>query len=258
MKCIVFIINEQYSHPFHVVLTSLIVNNQNLGVDIIVMYDGELSEKTIQTSYKIYPRINFLRVKNELILYDRLIKYRTDQWINKNYSVFSRFEIFDLEQYNKIVYIDTDTVITNKIDYLLNDCDIDECYAVKHEERNYFNAGVMVINKKESFQTYKNRCIDIIKKSKELQGNQSIFNKCFEKSTHLIDCKYNLTTRHSEAYNYLKNNSEVILHFPGAKKPWDEIKFSNYYGSCNEYIKNEFLNKWYTYEKIFNDAYNNL
>lgn len=255
MKCIVSIINEEYSYPFQVMLTSLVTNNPNLSCDYIVMYGGKISDLTIKNIKNIYSNVKFVQIKNEFISYDKLLNYRTEQWLNRDYSVFSRFEIFNLNEYNKLIYIDVDTIIVNDINYLLNECNDDECYAVKRENGRGFNAGVMVINKKESFDIYKNKCLHIINKIDSVNGNQIIFNKCFENLINYIDCRYNLTTLYSETHTHLKNNTAVILHYPGNYKPWDKNKFSPCYESASDWIKSEFINKWHYYEDIFKNKY---
>lgn len=255
MICLVSIINQTYLHAFCVMLTSLVYNNKNLNCDYVVLYDGNISDKDKEKIKKIYDKTTFLKINNEFLSYDRLLNRRKEQWLNNNYSVFSRIEMFNLENYKKIIYLDVDLVVDNHIDYLLNECNDFECYAIKHELHNYFNAGVMVINKKTSFKEYKNRCIEIINKYKEVKGNQGMFNECFKTNSSYIPSIYNLTTRHADVSINIKNRKTVIFHYPGVNKPWDEIKFSNWYSQADDLIKNTFVEKWYFYEKIYKEKY---
>lgn len=250
----VSIINNSYISYFKVMLNSLLVNNKDFNLDFIVLYDGNFSENEIRDIKKVYNKVKFVKIKNELLSNDRKLScHRSKEWKNNNYSVFSRFEIFDLEEYNKLIYLDTDLVVHNNLDFLIKECNESECYAVKHEYRNIFNAGVMVINKKTSFKDYKDRCIKIIDKIESCTGNQSILNECFAKTKNYIPSKYNLTVLHSDVDAVLKNNESVILHFPGNKKPWDKEKFSNYYGQANKKVKEEFVKIWEHYNNLINN-----
>lgn len=249
---IVSIINEKYSHPFCVMLTSLIQNNQNLECDYVVMYDGNLEEKTITNINNVYSKIKLIKIKNEFNKYYDLVTYRTDQWKLEDFSALSRFEIFNLNEYDKLIYFDVDIIINNPIDYLLNDCNDQECYAVKKENNNGFNAGIMVINNNNKFDEYKKRCVDFLNLKKEVRGNQDAFNQCFAKTTSFIPNRFNLTTMYTETSVELKDNTAIILHYPGCNKPWDKRnKFSPYYSSCDNWIKDKFLEKWNFYENIF-------
>lgn len=253
---IVSIINELYIKYFKVMLTSLVVNNTDLNVDYVVLYDGTISDEEKNNIKKIYNNIKFIKLKNEFQRYDQFLTKRREEWIGKNYSVFSRFEIFELEEYDKLIYLDIDIIIDKKIDYLINECNESECYAVKQGTKHHFNAGIMVINKKTNFLEYKNRCIKIIKLHTSFSGNQFVFNECFKNTTVLISNIYNLDTLHNECEKILKNNEQVILHYPGEGKPWNKNKpFSEYYSSARQFNKNVFLDTWDKYYKIYKDKY---
>jgi lipopolysaccharide biosynthesis glycosyltransferase len=254
---IVSIINEKYSYPFKVMLTSLLQNNSNLSCDYIVMYDGELQTNTINEVLKIYSKVKFVKIKNEFSNYYKLLNNRLDQWSQDDFSALSRFEIFNLIEYDKLIYLDVDIIINNSIDYLLSECNIDECYAVEKEDKHGFNAGVMVVNHGHKFNEYKLRCINFLKTCKHVKGNQDTLNICFKNSVRFISNKFNLTTLYNETETELKNNTSVILHFPGERKPWNKSeKFSDYYKKCNDWIKDQFVKKWYFYENIMKEKIN--
>lgn len=251
-------INDLYVDYFKIMLNSLLTNNKNFNLDYIVLYDGVILDEDIKNIKKIYNNIKFIKIKNELKEYDNLVERRVNQWVGKKYSIFSRFEIFNFEEYDKLIYLDVDIIVDKNIDYLINNCNKLECYAVKLSHQEIFNAGVMVINKKNSFIEYKNRCINIIKNQKKFSGNQSIFNECFKNSIEYIPIIYNLDVMYADTETILKENRHVILHYPGNKKPWDiDTQFSNYYLNAPEFNRKQFVNIWNNYKKIYTENIKN-
>jgi len=236
-------------------LTSLIVNNPEFNYDFkILTYDHiQDSEKT--EFFNIYKNIEFEIINTDT--YESKLNQITNKRFNTtSYNALFRFEMFNYEQYDKLIYLDSDIIINANIDYLIHDCIERECYAVKHEERNCFNAGVLIFNKKTTFNEYKTRCLNFINdKKKLLPGNQEVFNKCF--NALYIDCKYNLTVAYKECDYLIDTDNVVIYHYPGDGKPWLDKKFSDWYAiKGSEKAKNIFINVWNYYESHYQNLKN--
>ena len=223
------------------------------------MYNEKLSDVDINGIKALYNPLKFYKIVNEFSSFFKCIDKNCDRWddyTQNDYSVFSRFEMFNFEEYDKIIYLDSDIIVNKSIDYLINECNDSECYAGPVQDRPHFNAGVLVINKKTTFGEYKKRCVDILTQSENLYGNQPVFNKCFERTVTRFPQQYNLTVIHQHVKKLLADDQVVILHFPGGPKPWSNgPKFSSYYLYADESVRNKFLQIWNHYADLYKKLY---
>lgn len=265
-------VNNKFAYPFKVMLYSLLYNNPKFNYDYIVLENNHKSQfdKTHKKDIlNIYPNVKFINLNLES--YKQYTSALHGQgtvrrWLNNEYSfeeVLSRFEIFNFEEYDKIIYLDCDLIINTTLDDFIQNYNDYECYGGMHSAENFFNGGVLIINKlNNTFNDYKNRCLDILNSSDEgsYRGNQMILNKCFENSNDYFPTKYNLTVCHHQHIPE-KNKSvgcpsydNAILHYVGAGKPWDEhgSKFSNYaLAYSNPKTRDNFINVWNFYSNKY-------
>jgi hypothetical protein len=200
-------------------LKSLIDNNPRVINDNLpfVIITNDLNPEDLVTSRKIYNNIHIKR-------YDES-KYSQIEELKKQQMAFgdyTKYEIFSLTEFKKIIFLDSDTIILGNIDYLI---DFKESFGcVRELFIDQYNTGVMVIGNE-----YLNPKIteDLINLT-NVYGitehlDQDIINNYF------ID----VITPIPLEYNYLKIYSKQIFQNTGlpdyvkiihyvVKKPWQQ------------------------------------
>lgn len=175
-------------------------------------------------------------------------------------NTFDKFNIFDLEEYDKIVYLDSDIYVRDNIDELFDKPNMSAVVAGKsfpgNESWEELNSGVMVIEPKKEIReelikkmndmsnskrkikngklSFGNRYFSNIKLSKlkssivkRVQGigDQDVIEEYFQwkdKENLHLDEKFNVFAQHSDYYAKQRNKSDLsCIHFTGKKKPWD-------------------------------------
>lgn len=147
------------------------------------------------------------------------VNKETNHW----YNAYGKIAIFTLEQFKKIVFIDSDVFVYQNIDNLFN---YDHFAAVQDtgyllEDKNIFNSGVMVI------EPSKTELSNIIKFSTELPVNsikceQELLNKFYTNWINIpIDNNINPfeIDKLINKINFDTDNINII-HYIG-KKPWE-------------------------------------
>lgn len=215
----VTVCNKEYLIGFEVMLKSLIDNNPRVITDNLpfVIITNDLNPEDLVTSRTIYNNIHIKRFNES--------KYSQIEELKKKQMAFgdyTKYEIFSLTEFKKIIFLDSDTVILGNIDYLI---DFKESFGcVRELFIDQYNTGVMVIGNK-----YLNPKIteDLINLT-NVYGitehlDQDIINNYF------ID----VITPIPLEYNYLKIYSKQIFQNTGlpdyikiihyvVKKPWQQ------------------------------------
>jgi lipopolysaccharide biosynthesis glycosyltransferase len=213
----VSVCTKNYLIGFEVMLKSLIENNPRVVEENIpfCVVSNDLTEEDLITSKKIHKNI-FIRRYDET-------KYEKIEEIKKQKMAFgdyTKYEIFSIDETDKIIFLDSDLVILGNIDYLI---DYKEDFgAVRELYINQYNTGVLVISKKYLGEKITNDLIHLT----EIYGitehlDQDIIDYYFQDIITPIPIEYNyLKTYSKEVFKnsglpkYIK-----ILHFI-AKKPW--------------------------------------
>ena len=215
----VTVCNKEYLIGFEVMLKSLIDNNPRVITDNLpfVIITNDLNPEDLVTSRTIYNNIHIKRFNES--------KYSQIEELKKKQMAFgdyTKYEIFSLTEFKKIIFLDSDTIILGNIDYLI---DFKESFGcVRELFIDQYNTGVMVIGNK-----YLNPKIteDLINLT-NVYGitehlDQDIINNYF------ID----IITPIPLEYNYLKIYSKQIFQNTGlpdyikiihyvVKKPWQQ------------------------------------
>ena len=233
-KAIVYIVNSEYFNAFKVSLYSLYKNNKTFNGDLVIFYKDEdilsnfdIIEKKIKYKF-LFHKINEDFYKE--LVFDGGVR----KW---TFNPAYRYEIFTLEQYDKILYLDCDTLIQkNILDIFKLKCNFGACRLNKKIEKDYsdykgFNGGVLVIGKRYLNRRTQDTLIDMSKRFANITGNQVILNKLFSKKVKYLDQTYNVTT---DIINNDLLNSGKIIHFIGEEKPWS----GRFETSYNKYILN--------------------
>lgn len=253
-------LNSNYLSILIVMLKSLAINNKYRKFDVYVMNNSLSDEDIYYLKNNTLKNINIIDLKISNDEFD-------DAPITKRYPKEMYYRILASyylpKKVNKILYLDPDIVIINKIDKLYN-MDLDNYYfaAASHvwgivetfnrlrlkmnKDNIYVNSGVMLMNirllRKEQ---NKEDVYNFIKKnSKKLMlPDQDVISGLYANKILPLDpYVYNMTEKLlSQSYfmphineEWIKNNS-VIIHYCGKNKPWKKKyrgllnKFYNFY-----------------------------
>ena len=163
-------------------------------------------------------------------------------WSNKlphiNHMTFARYFIPDFVTEDKVLYLDSDLIVTDDLTDLF-ELDLDENYlAVARSCFGAglgFNAGVLLINnKKWRSETIRQKLIELTEKEHEnvKEGDQSILNMLFKDQYSLLDDKYNFQIgfdagaaekNHTFIFEISLTPSPKILHYISPDKPWKQF-----------------------------------
>lgn len=162
---------------------------------------------------------------------------KTSHW----QETFFKLKVFDLTEYDKLIFLDADMIILNNIDHLFDKPHM-SCVAagnVLHSEWVDLNSGMMVIQPNHDEYLDLIRMIEPIYKQKTEEGigvgDQDVI------ETYFADWRDNQELHLPETYNvmlgyagHLKNKGYIqsaediyVYHFTGKQKPWRNNLFEN-------------------------------
>lgn len=263
---LVYITDNNYIMPTTVSITSALMNKKPEKKYDINIICTEVIDNTM------FNGINNICKDNNVNIYVKKVenKYKNIDNYNKKITntALLKFSIADiLTNYDKVLYLDSDTLILNDLTNLFNEniseqyaAVIKDLYAMKHDGEHlnlgvekYFNSGVMLLNTKTLREkNISDKLIEYKLKSKSHYVDQNSFNYIFNNHTKFISPKYNYITS-----NFMYSKEEVeeffettidynhidIVHF--SNKPWNT-------NMQNEYFFEKF---WHYYQ--YTDYYKN-
>lgn len=153
---------------------------------------------------------------------ERLNKGNLSHWI----KTFFKINIFNLTQYDKIIYLDADMLIMKSLSELINKNTIsavdDGDFMLLEDFHEGLNSGLMVLKpSKKDYQQMIN-IISQVEKKREVFGDQNVIQEIYkdfhDKKTQHLDISYNACFYLLDKY---KNKEFKIIHFMGSKKPWN-------------------------------------
>jgi len=131
---------------------------------------------------------------------------------------YTKFHVFGYEEFERIIYLDSDLIVIKSIDHLFREVteDFAACACTPYWE-DRFNSGVMVLKPDKA--VFK----DLMAKKDTLYtydgGDQGFLNSYFRKWRKL-DIKYNAGKRiYSETPEHWARIDHHVIHFVGGK-PW--------------------------------------
>ena len=215
----VTVCNKEYLIGFEVMLKSLIDNNPRVINDNLpfVIITNDLNPEDLVTSRKIYNNIHIKR-------YDES-KYSQIEELKKQQMAFgdyTKYEIFSLTEFKKIIFLDSDTIILGNIDYLI---DFKESFGcVRELFIDQYNTGVMVIGNEHLNPKITEDLINLTNVYGITEHlDQDIINNYFIDVITPIPLEYNYLKIYSKQIfqntglpNYIK-----IIHYV-VKKPWQQ------------------------------------
>lgn len=253
-------IDNNYIKPLLVMLNSLSVSNKRTKFDIYIMNSSLTNEDICYIKSNVNKNISIIDLKIEE---DELTKAPITKRYPKEmyYRIFASYYL--PKKVNKILYLDPDLVVINKIDKLYN-TKLDNYYfaAASHtwgilqsfnqlrlrmkSDNVYINSGVMLMNiKLLRKEQNKDDVYNFIKRNKNklMLPDQDVISGMYANKILPLDpYVYNMTEKLlNQRYflphineRWIKDNS-VIIHYCGKNKPWNK----NYKG-----ILNKFYNKY--------------
>ncbi len=234
MKAFVSIIStDNYSLGAIILYESLKLTGTQFPFFLVVTQDVSIDCEILLKKYGI----KIIRDNDRLWTSDIRININEKRW---SYS-FDKLKIFKLEQFSKIVYLDSDMYVVANIDSLFT---YSHLTAVPTRSKmkwlnnqRYFNSGIMVIepSKNEFIRITKflKPTIDEFYKRNVALGDQDVLHNSFldwplKSHLHLADGfnvfwssidlylrKYNYTLKKDNTKNQI-----YVIHFTGSHKPW--------------------------------------
>lgn len=232
---IVFSTNDKFVSFTSVAIESIKENASN-NLYYIYIFHSRLSKNNInnlekQSNAKVV--IKCMDISKEINFNDL---YEVD---NYTYEIYYRYYAPKiLNQYKKIIYLDSDIILLEDIAKLYNENIDNSPIAAILDFKNYvkkanfyFNSGVLVFNVKQfENQQIRNKCLELIKKIHYKLPDQDALNEVCKNSVYLLNPKYNhqvsLAYYHkfkhnvkTKKYKLLFKEEPIIIHFSYITKP---------------------------------------
>lgn len=251
-------LNSSYLNVLIVMLKSLSVSNKHKKFNVYVMNDSLTNEDILYLKGNVFSNINIIDLKvnsDEFNSSPITKRYPKEMY----YRILAAFYL--PKNVDKILYLDPDLVVINKIDKLYN-INLKNYYfaASSHvfgivevfnrirlrmkKDDKYINSGVMLMNikllrkeqKKEDIYNFINKY-----KRKLMLPDQDVISGLYANKILPLDPYiYNMTEKMlNQNYfipyideKWIEDNS-VIIHYCGKNKPWKK----NYKGKLNKYYE---------------------
>lgn len=227
----VTLLDDQYYTGGALSIYTLIKSTPDFNYPIVVMDWGQLSHINKQKLKSLYYNINFIQIPAadySDIAFDKINR----SW---NYNCSYRFEIFNLCEFDNILFFDSDIIFQQNMNYVIS-TGADFAAVQRPLERGmqfkgkkYFNGGLMFIGKKFLNPQVKTDLIEYARQaaprdsrdtrviSRKWVGNEPILNRYFEQYVTFIEKKYNFCIDECNTRTLKEANN---LHFIGENKPW--------------------------------------
>jgi lipopolysaccharide biosynthesis glycosyltransferase len=227
--CISTLTTKSYLIGTTALLKSIVSNNKWFNGDFVII-SNDIDEADIDCLKKIYPNIK--RVFIDDSIYGYINEYTDSQlsWKpeiqSKFIHMYHKFEVFGLSEYDKVVFLDSDTIVLGDIGALFGiNCDF---AAVKDQSRGDFNSGVMLIGSKYLNNDVKRDMIrladkmikggNIIYDIGSTMTDQSVINEYFGNNYYELPQQFNLFKTDYVSSSWVANTK--IVHYI-YRKPWE-------------------------------------
>lgn len=238
---IVYCADNNYADAIAVSIQSVVDNaTDDKNYQIYILHDDEFVpiETGMFANLKSNIKINYVNISTKI---NKKELYSRAHFSKAMYYRWLIPEIF--KDYDKVVYIDCDTVLNSDIANLI-DCDLKdkvigavknplesesmEKYVSKILELNpneYINSGVMLIDVKKFNQLdVKNKCLNMIRKNKAfIYPDQDVINIVLKGKIEFLEDAWNYQVG-NEKYKAKNLNEKHIIHYTSHVKPWNAQK----------------------------------
>lgn len=234
------VLNDDFVPGFFVTLQSLLDKNPWFNFDYYVFYSDEYSPLSLRNReliHSIYSNVIFKAIDEDSyahIWHETKVRLNTPDRLKPAFFIIDAFSLYD---YDRVVALDADLLILGDIEELVN---IEEGFSAsqavdydKKQNREFFNSGVMVINKpilsRDIYEKLLSHQISKNYKRSFGKADQAILNDFFGlNKISLLPERFNTTKRKYRDDWVLdapaiENGDAVILHYVG-EKPWLSVK----------------------------------
>jgi len=266
-----------------VLIHSFLKHNPWFKGDIIIIYDDfDIKQKQ---QFGIFPNVIFKKTSDDLLLRIGQLCRKKPKLLGRRRHFYS-IETFNIEGYEKLLFFDSDILITGDLSQVMKLPDpflacSDNHYDKLDEVRDRttferlpansapnnlklltktFNSGFIVVGKSylnpETYEGLKQLVnINIFSKITTHNTDQVALNLLFDQKVTYLPATYNLILSQSPELvqkNKLKPSEIKVLHFTGKYKPWvasekmDELLNDPYYQGFIQLWKSE-------WEEVLND-----
>lgn len=253
---------ENYLEGVFVLYNSLKKINTKYPFGVFVSKD--IKESTIKILEQ--QGILIIRDREENIICNRILE-KNNKNIDFSYwnNTLDKLKIFNLIEFKKIVYLDSDMIVLKNIDELFEKKHMSAVVAGKsypgNEEWKDINSGLMVIEPKEGLYEKMVALTPKVLEKKEVIGDQDIIQEFYsflrEKEELSLNESYNIFINYVDYYvRVLKYRDIKVIHYTGAKKPWMLTKFQKVKKALNlmKKGKKEELKYFFIYYKNLKEA----
>ncbi len=266
-----YAVDDKYIPFLAVSLGSLIANTTESNNYVIKVLTTGISNENIE-KIKKYEKENVTIVFVNL---SKQLEEIKDKLYTRNYfSNTTYFRLFIPEiypEYNKAIYIDSDTVVLEDIAKLYSDdmgdnlisavsdgavqsIDIFKDYVEKvvgvSDYNYYFNAGMIVMNLKELREyKFQEKFLYLLEKIRfEVAQDQDYLNRLCKGRVKLIDSSWN-----TMPIMGIQDKQPKIIHYNLGAKPWyfDDVPYQEYFWNAAE--KTEFYNEIRNYKNEYTE-----
>lgn len=242
-------LDDNYFKGFLITFGSILKTAKNLNYDLIIFDWGNLSDDNKKIISSLYDKVFYKKIDSESYknhIFDNTFRKWT---YNCNY----RFDIFELSDYDRVVFFDCDFIFEIDIEEIISyEVDFGACLMSSYTEyaqvsgSKIFNGGMMSIGKKFLNKETKQELIKIANSPppekdgfKNWVGNQPILNTYFLDKMDFLPEKFNFLTEAIDKDTFLEPKN---YHFIGKKKPWHGDDFNSQF---DKYILNEIKTRNY-------------
>jgi lipopolysaccharide biosynthesis glycosyltransferase len=141
-KCIATVCDKKFLVGLETMVSSLIRHTPTFKWDIVVL-SPDMVEEDLGRLAKIYPFIRLVRIDTQK--YDEINQTLMQQKPGAN-GAYYKYDVFSLDEYDRVLFLDSDTIIVQDIWELLA-CK-EDIAMVPEMFIDQFNTGVMSISKK--------------------------------------------------------------------------------------------------------------
>lgn len=234
---------------------------------IIVMVTDDVDEL-----YKKYLRsimVNVMEIK-KINIDPQLIKKNNINGQPKWSNSFTKLAVFNLVEWDKIVFLDSDMVILKNVDNLFDHPSLSAVVADKFyptsRQWTELNSGTLVLAPNQ--EEFKRLTALIPNNAETPLGDQDILHVAFPNwRTNMklhLGYEYNIFSKHIDYYKKIKSHrskkQEAILHYTGPIKPWMFSKGELCLWSVKNLIKGHFIEirYFYRYRTLLKEEFKNF
>ena len=233
-KSVVFAGDYAYIRQIETAIKSICRHNSHLKIYLL--------NQDIPQEWFSQIRIYLQEIGGDLIDCKLIGQQFKMNWSNKlphiNHMTFARYFIPDFVTEDKVLYLDSDLIVTGDLTDLF-ELDLGENYLAAARScfgaGLGFNAGVLLINnKKWRSENIRQQLIELTEKEHEnvKEGDQSILNMLFKDQYSLLEDKYNFQIgfdagaaekNHAFIFEIPLTPLPKILHYISPDKPWKQF-----------------------------------